>query len=113
MLKPSPAMEPTPELKSEDSPPPTRRIRMPSQRVRDILEGRTHLPPGVQTPTTSTPVKELEGEGEAGLVDLLEDEDFLLGYAMVAETSDSEALEPRSLAQPKRRPGGRKQLRKS
>jgi hypothetical protein len=97
---PVPHVEPTPDPEPE----PTRRIRKPSQRVRDILEGRSHLPSGVQTPSTPAPISELEGESEAGLVDLLEDEDFLFEYAMVAETSDAEALEPRTLAEAKRRP---------
>jgi hypothetical protein len=39
--------------------------------------------------------------------------DFVEEYAMAAEISEAEALEPRTLAEVKGRPDGRKQFRKS
>ncbi|KAJ3741612.1 hypothetical protein DFH05DRAFT_1578878, partial [Lentinula detonsa] len=100
----------------DPSPPHSHRIRKPSQRVRDILEGRGRssarlqdpdVPMGVQLPTVPeapVPAEEFEGEDEAALAMLLEDETFLVEYAMVAETSELESLEPRSLTEAKRRP---------
>ncbi|KAJ3997076.1 hypothetical protein F5050DRAFT_1558500, partial [Lentinula boryana] len=104
---PSPPVDPTPER--------SHRERKPSQRVRDILEGRgrssnrSHdpdIPKGVQLPTVPeapvAPAEELEGEDEDWIL-LLEDEDFLTEYVMALETSESEALEPRTLAEARRR----------
>ncbi len=73
-----------------------KRIRKPSQRVQDILEGRAEsskITRGVQLPTQ----KEQRIEGE-GLVDCADE------YAMVVEIGETKALELRSLAEAKRRP---------
>jgi Reverse transcriptase (RNA-dependent DNA polymerase) len=87
-------------------------VRKPSQRVRDILEGRgaTSARPsdpivaaGVQVPPIAeeAPAQVLEGEG---ITDWMMVADFVDEYVMVAEMSDFEALEPRSLTEAKRRP---------
>jgi hypothetical protein len=71
-------------------------IRKPSQRVQDILEGRAEsskVTRGVQLPTQKE--QRVEGEGSAECTD---------EYAMAAEIGETEALEPRSLAEAKRRP---------
>ncbi|KAJ3715640.1 hypothetical protein DFJ43DRAFT_973065, partial [Lentinula guzmanii] len=107
---PPPLIPATVPQQREPSPPPARRIRKPSQRVLDILEGRGRssarpLDPDLPTvPETPVPAEEFEGEDEAALAMLLEDETFLVEYAMVAETSELESLEPRSLTEAKRRP---------
>lgn len=111
-----PPAPPSPPPADDPAPASTRRDRKPSQRVRDILEGRGRssnkprdpiIPTGVQLSTVredpATVAEELEGEDEDWVL-LLEDEDFLTEYAMVLETLDSEALEPHSLAEAKRRP---------
>jgi len=85
----------------------SRRIRKPSQKVQDLLEGRGMwstdanaplLPPGVQ----------LLAEGGADdevLADLLADiPSHVEGYVFAAVIASSEALEPRSLAEAKRQP---------
>ncbi|KAJ3996241.1 hypothetical protein F5050DRAFT_1537406, partial [Lentinula boryana] len=103
-------------------PPPLIPATVPQQRepsplpaLLDILEGRGRssarlldpdIPRGVQLPVAPKahePAEELEGENEAAWAMLLEDETFLTEYAMVAETSESESLEPRSLTEAKRR----------
>ncbi|KAJ3738566.1 hypothetical protein DFH05DRAFT_1598086, partial [Lentinula detonsa] len=105
-----PPIIPIAEPQRDPSPPPTRRVRKPSQRVLDILEGRGRssarlldpdVPLGVQLP--DVPEVPNEGENEAAWAMLLEDETFLTEYAMVAETSELESLEPRSLTEAKRR----------
>lgn len=106
----------TPPVPSPEPTPTTRHERKPSQRVRDLLEGRgrssnrpqdPNIPKGVQLSNIredpATVAEELEGEDEDWAL-LLEDDDFLTEYAMVLETSDSEALEPNTLAEAKRRP---------
>ena len=73
--------------------PKERRIRKPSQCVQDILEGcakSSNVTHGVQLPTM-----EQEVEGEADCAD---------EYALAAEISETEALEPRNLAEAKKRP---------
>ena len=82
----------------------SKRIRKPSKRVVDLLEGRgtwtdeptnSLVPPGVQ----------LMAEGGANddeLNDWLIVPDHVEGYAFAAVTGDSEALEPRCLAEAKR-----------
>ena len=93
-----------------DAPEPTepsRRIRKPSQKVQDLLEGRgvwtnnsnlTLVPPGVQLSI------EREANDES-LVDLLVDiPAHVEGYVFAAVIASSEALEPRSLAEAKRQP---------
>jgi hypothetical protein len=94
------------ESESEEEEPRTKRTRKPSHHMLDILSGRavssphpsdSLITPGVQVPTV---VEEPEGESTAVAlmaVDLVE-------YAMVAEMSDVEGLEPRSLAEAKRSP---------
>jgi hypothetical protein len=93
------------ETEPEDDEGRGKRIRKPSQRVVDLLEGRgtwsnepanSLVPPGVQ----------LMAEGGADDDDLT---DWLHvvpahveGYAFAAVTGDSEALEPRTLAEAKR-----------
>jgi len=108
---PPPAAEPAPE-----EPPAEKRIRKPSQRVADLLDGhgRTSNHPsdpvvtrGIQSPTVvvEEPTRVLEGEGQSNWMmwadfatNLVEE------YAMAAEIGDAEALEPRTLAEAKRRP---------
>ncbi|KAF8799487.1 hypothetical protein BYT27DRAFT_7075854, partial [Phlegmacium glaucopus] len=98
-----------------------KRVRKPTQKVKDLMEGvavssnlpksQTKLAPGVQLPTEPPqehdilPVEEpstvLEGEG---LSDWMMVADFTDEYALAAETSATEALEPRNLAEAKSRP---------
>src|SRR6266498_191235 len=76
-----------------DPEPREKRFRKPSQRVQDILEGRAEsskVARGVQLPT-----QEVEGGQSADYVD---------EYALAAEIGDTEALEPRSLAEVKKWP---------
>jgi len=101
---------PEPEIQSK-------RVRKPAQRVRDLLEGRgvtSELPnapkiaQGVQLPTPKTAVdletlfagvfEDVEPNGAKMAVD------FSAEYAMAAEISEAEALEPRTLAEAKSRP---------
>ncbi|PPQ91584.1 hypothetical protein CVT25_012512 [Psilocybe cyanescens] len=102
----------------------TKRIRKPTQRVRDLLEGRavaSNLPKGrkvakgVQLPTPEAPVPNVESpdaveqprdtvlEGE-GMSDWMMAADWVEEYALAAEISEAEALEPRSLAEAKKHP---------
>ena len=93
-----------PQIEDEDS-ERERRIRKPSQRVRDLLEGRgmwsddpndSLVPPGVQL------LAERRADDEK-LTDWFDDvPTHVEGYAFVAVTSGSEALEPQSLAEAKR-----------
>ncbi|CAA7264973.1 unnamed protein product [Cyclocybe aegerita] len=88
--------------------------RKPTQRLRDILEGRTVSSncPGAPkvTPRVQLPLEILyalyseagfEGENEDGWVMVA---DFIDEYAMAAEISEKEALEPHSLAEARTRP---------
>ena len=81
-----------------------KRIRKPSQRVVDLLEGRgtwtdehtnSIVPPGVQLMAEG-------GADDDNLTDWLVIPDHMEGYAFAATIGDSEALEPRSLAEAKR-----------
>lgn len=101
-IPPNPDKETISKLPSEPEERP-KRTRKPTQRVRDILEGRAEasdrpgmssLPAGVQAP--SEPAV-LEGEGLSEWMMVAE-------YALVAEISEAEAIEPRTLAKAKRRP---------
>jgi Reverse transcriptase (RNA-dependent DNA polymerase)/Integrase core domain/GAG-pre-integrase domain len=106
---PAPPAEPTDEIRAK-------RIRKPSQRVLDIIEGRattsarqtsTQIPRGVQLPSQvpenlhQNEGAELEGEGQAEYIMSAENYD---GYALAAEISEAEGLEPRSFAEAQRRP---------
>jgi len=80
----------------------SKHVRKPTQHVKDLLEGRgvtSDLPkgpkvaPGVQLPTENPSIL------EAMFV-----KHFLDEYAMAAEISEAEALEPRTLAEAKSRP---------
>jgi Reverse transcriptase (RNA-dependent DNA polymerase) len=90
---------------SESEDAPAKRMRKPSYRIRDILDGhgtasyRSSDPviaPGIQLPTTVNQDVVLEGEGSADWMMIAEATDE---YALVAETSEVEAIEPRSLAE--------------
>jgi Reverse transcriptase (RNA-dependent DNA polymerase) len=88
----------------------TKHIRKPTQHVKDILEGiaeSSKLPPGVQLPTqpqdnedipVEKPSTVLKGEGPSDWMMVGEE------YAMVADISNVEALEPWNLAEAKVRP---------
>ena len=89
---------------------PAKRVRKPSQYVRDILDGHGTasyrasdpvIAPGIQLPTVANQDVVLEGEGSADWMMIAEAIDE---YALVAETSEVEAIEPRSLAEARRRP---------
>ena len=81
-----------------------RRIRKPSQRVLDLMEGRgtwtdeptnSLVPPGIQLMAEG-------GANDEELTDWLVVPDHVEGYAFAAVIGDSEALEPRSFAEAKR-----------
>jgi len=113
-IPPPPLLEPYPPV-----PPPAeevveahaKRIRKPSQRVADILEGRAESSPrrserllarGIQMPTKEAErvdIPNVEGEQGVGEADLAEQFD---GYALSAEISNAEGLEPLTLAEAKR-----------
>ena len=87
------------ESEPEENEPRTRHTRKPSQRVLEILSGRAVsssrpsdplVAPGVQVPTVV--VEEHENPNMLMAVDLVE-------YALVAEMSEVEGLEPQSLAE--------------
>jgi len=98
---PPPASEFAPE-----EPPAEKHTRKPSQHVFDLLEGsgRTSNCPsdpvvtcGIRTPAEVLNI-ELEGEGQ---VDWIMATDFATEYVLVAEISETEALEPCTLAEAK------------
>jgi Reverse transcriptase (RNA-dependent DNA polymerase) len=105
------ALEPI-EPHSDEDPPETcpKHIQKPTQCIKDILEGvaeSSKLPLGVQLPTQpqdneDIPVEEsetvLEGEGLSDWMMVVDE------YALAAEISKAEALEPRNLAEAKARP---------
>jgi Reverse transcriptase (RNA-dependent DNA polymerase) len=101
-------MEPSePESEAEA---PAKRMRKPSQHIRDILDGHgtsSHrksdpvITPGIQLPAAKNQDIVLEGEGSAEWMMIAEEMDE---YALVAETSEVEAIEPRSLAEARHRP---------
>ena len=108
---PSPAPS-KPPIDNPRDPTTSRRLRVPSRLVRDLLEGRgtTSARPsdpavatGIQLPplVENDPEHILEGEG---MSDWIMNIDVIDEYSLVAEISDFEALEPRSLAEAKRRP---------
>jgi hypothetical protein len=110
---PSASAAPPPVPAQPEAPPgddvPSRHVRKPSQRIQDILTGcgvtstcpsNPQLASGVQLPNVNENA-ELEGEGTA---DWMMAANFAEEYAMAAEISDAEALEPRSLAEAKCRP---------
>ena len=104
IVEPSTPAETPAESEPEENEPRARRTRKPSHRVLEILSGRAVsssrpsdpiVAPGVQVPTAV--VEDPEGEETPDalmVVDLVE-------YAMVAEMSEAEGLEPRSLAEAK------------
>ena len=103
-----------------DEPPVAKRICKPSQCVADILAGRGQpaVPCGVQLPTEitdSVPLPDLtnppdvDNVAAAYLTTIIEDSDDVLcainlAMAMEGATAESEALEPRSLAEAHRCP---------
>ena len=96
------------------------RIRKPSQRIQDLIQGigvtsnrrqDPKLARGIQTPTIAAPIAEEhvvpEGEGISDqMMSALDDElmDLDEEMAMLTETAEAEALEPASLAEAKRHP---------
>ena len=98
--------------------PPTKRIRKPSQRILDIINGKgtsTHrpsdppIPRGIQLPTLPEAIQETSFEGEGAAEQLMaileaDDDPAELAVALVEFTAEAEALEPTSLADAKRRP---------
>ena len=116
-VPPVPETAPEPEAEPEREKRP-QRTRAPSQRIRDIIAGKAvtslrpsapQVPRGVQLPP---PIPEeveepppagdvsFEGEGQAEFIMTAENLD---GYALAAEMSDAEGLEPRTLTEAKRR----------
>jgi hypothetical protein len=102
--KPIASAPPLAEIVPVEEEPRARRTCKPSQRVLEILSGRAVtssrpsdpvVAPGVQVPTAI--VEEEETPNALMAVDLVE-------YAMVAEISEAEGLEPCSLAEAKRGP---------
>ena len=110
-----PNLDTNPENPSSDPIERPKRIRKPTQKVRDILDNvavpsssQARLPTGIQLPTQIPQANEhlpagetnaaLEGEGLSDWM-MFEDE-----YALAAEMSETEALEPRNLAEAKSRP---------
>ena len=110
-------LDPASENPPSDPAERPKRVRKPTQKVKDIMEGvavssyvpnaQTRLAPGVQPPTKSPQENErapekpgtvLEGEGQPDWMLFAEE------YALAAETSETEALEPRNLAEAKSRP---------
>src|ERR1700678_874687 len=97
----TPVIETPAEDDSSDAETPVPRIRKPSQRVQDLLQGgatwsnrsKAHkLAPGVPLPT----------QNDADVADWATN--AIDEYALAAETADSEALEPQSLSEAKSRP---------
>lgn len=87
-----------------------KRVRKPSALVKDLLSGAGStsnrasdpvVPTGIRVPEQIAEPAEFEGEGQA---DQMMAVDWADEYAMAAEMSDAEALEPRSLAEARRRP---------
>ncbi|KAG2335525.1 hypothetical protein BDR05DRAFT_841989, partial [Suillus weaverae] len=87
-----------------------KRVRKPSQRVLDIIEGSGSVPKGIQLPTPEAIAEErthfVGEEAAEQLMAILEEEDDVaeLSLALVEFTAEAEALEPTSLAEAKRRP---------
>ena len=79
---------------------PSKRIRKPTQHLKDIMEGRaittnhcntSQIPVGVQLQTEKETDVVLEGEGTAEWMMLA---NFADEYAMVADMGEMEAIEP-------------------
>ena len=96
-----PDIQPEPEDDHSEAENPTTRVRKPTQRVQDLLEGKAtwsnrskaqKVFPGVQLPTSN----------DADAVDWATN--AIDEYALAAETTSSEALEPQSLSEAKSRP---------
>jgi hypothetical protein len=91
-------------------PAPEKRVRRPSQRVLDMIQGKTPIPRGIQLPSTLPDEADdpaIEGENAAALLSaILEDGDDTaeLSLALADFTSEAEALEPTSLADARRHP---------
>ncbi|KAJ8517721.1 hypothetical protein ONZ45_g5159 [Pleurotus djamor] len=94
------------EDESDAPQPRPQRVKKPSKRVQDLMDGQgtysarktaPTLPPGVPKPTPEPLFDEKEAD-EAGYAWLKDLEDEI---AMLVETADVEALEPRSLAEAK------------
>lgn len=118
-MKPPPAVTPSkiPILAKALSPdPPAKRIRKPSQRILDIINGvgtGSHrpkdpaIPPGIQLPPLAENA-EFEGEGAAEQMMLAMEEDLEeaaeLAMAMNEVITQAKALELSSLAEAKHRP---------
>jgi Reverse transcriptase (RNA-dependent DNA polymerase) len=105
---PSAPPVPDPSLSDSEVETPAKRVRKPSQRIRDILEGHGTASHRSSDPVIATRVQmptatenTLEGEGSADWMMMAVESDE---YALVAQTSETEALEPRSLAEAKRHP---------
>ena len=105
---------PKPLVMVPEDTPREQRVRKPSQRILDLINGRAvHsnrrndpiLARGIQAPTAPTIVErtEFEGEGSAEQIMSLTDDEFE-ELAMVSEISEAEGLDPSSLADAKRRP---------
>jgi hypothetical protein len=120
-IPPAPApSNPHTDIEDPPSEPEARskRTRRPAQRVKDLLDGvavssnlpKSHgkLAPGIQLPSQKPQVDEnipidksdavIEGEGLSEWMMVVEE------YALAAEVSEIEALEPRNLAEAKARP---------
>ncbi|KAG5715707.1 hypothetical protein E4T56_gene198 [Termitomyces sp. T112] len=92
------------------------RIVQPSHHVLDLISGQGKtsnrssdpvIAKGVQLPKPTVKrelASELIGEVDADWMMLIDDGSFLEEYALAAEIADAEGLEPRSVAEAKRRP---------
>ena len=111
---PTPPHKPNSSTSEDDL--PEKRIRKPSQRIVDIIEGHgstsnwpsdpivargVQLPPPLPPVTEQPPNKVFEGEGQAEWIMAA---DFAEEYSMLAEISKTEAFEPRTLTKAKSRP---------
>jgi len=90
--------------------PPARRIRKPSQRLLDIMDASGTIPRGIQLPTTQEVpghVNEQDADEEEAvecLLSIIDDPDdklcgLDLAMAIGEATAESEALEPKTLAE--------------
>jgi hypothetical protein len=109
---PTPTQSPTHVHESPSASPPPQlrrsaRVRKPSRIVRDLQAGEGTAPTrGLQFP--NPPTEDVEEAGGVwavvdGMSELLEDFEGLEDV-FAAETADTEAMEPRTLAEAKRRP---------
>jgi hypothetical protein len=102
---PSAAEESTSEVESRP-----KRARKPTRKLRDILEGHAtatgrsddpSMTRGIQLPTPNANEQVFEGEGQS---DWMMSADPSDEYALAAEISETEALEPQNLTEAKSRP---------